>query len=215
MERVYAVKEMFWTLQGEGVHAMRACVFVRFAGCNLWTGVDGRRGADAERNGALCPLFCDTDFNGGDRLTAAEIVARALELGAGPDVFVVFTGGEPLLQLDAALVRALRVHGVNAHLETNGTLPLSADLADALAWVCVSPKVAPERLRILACSELKVVFPRYDPTLYASAVRSEAHFLQPEDGAAVEANTLACVEFVRANPRWRVSIQQHKLLGLP
>lgn len=145
MGSAYRVKEIFPTLQGEGHHAGRPAVFVRFTACNLWTGKEQDRIRDSERNAAHCPAWCDTDFVGGDRYAVDELVS-AIERAAGPIRFVVFTGGEPLLQLDAALVRSLSALGFASAVETNGTVAVSDDLRAAGLWVCVSPKVAPSKL---------------------------------------------------------------------
>ncbi len=207
----YAVKEIFLTLQGEGSNAGRAAVFCRFAGCNLWSG------REEDRAAAVC-RFCDTDFvgldgTGGGRFADAQALAQAIA-GAwrgGPDHrLVVLTGGEPLLQVDAPLIEALHAHGFEIAVETNGTiLP-----PDGLDWICVSPKgEAP--LAVTAGHELKLVFPQAD----APPARFEAlgftHFLlQGMDGPEREANTEAAIAFCLANPRWRLSVQTHKYLGI-
>ena len=208
----YAVKEVFKTLQGEGAHAGRAAVFCRFTGCNLWSG------READREAAAC-RFCDTDFVGSDgvgggRFGDAGQLAAAIEAawgGAAGARFVVFTGGEPMLQLDAPLLAAVRARGFESAVETNGTLAPPP----GLDWVCVSPKAgAPLRLR--AGHELKLVYPQpgLDPADLADL--DFRHFwLQPMDGARRAANTAAAVAYCMAHPAWRLSLQTHKLIGIP
>ena len=208
----YAVKEVFKTLQGEGAHAGRAAVFCRFTGCNLWSG------READREAAAC-RFCDTDFVGsdgvgGERFGDAGQLAAAIEAawgGAAGARFVVFTGGEPMLQLDAPLLAAVRARGFESAVETNGTLAPPP----GLDWVCVSPKAgAPLRLR--AGHELKLVYPQpgLDPADLADL--DFRHFwLQPMDGARRAANTAAAVAYCMAYPAWRLSLQTHKLIGIP
>lgn len=210
----YAVKEVFYTLQGEGAHSGTPAVFLRFAGCNLWSGQAETREADAARTGATCPRFCDTDFVGGERLTADQVVQRVIAAGAGPQVPIVATGGEPLLQLDLPLLRALDKHLIQVFVETNGTARPKPGVADRVAWICMSPKVAPERLVLDRCDEIKVVFPAYDPLTYA-AVNASHRFVQPEDGPNAAEHQQQAVAFVLGHPGWRLSLQTHKLLGVP
>ncbi len=210
----YAVKEIFYTLQGEGAHAGRPAVFCRFAGCNLWSG------REVDRASAVCD-FCDTDFvgtdgPGGGRFATARELSRAVNAawpGAteGGRKFVVCTGGEPLLQLDADLVAALHAAGFEVAVETNGTQEPPPDLD----WVCVSPKAGAE-LRLRSGDELKLVYPQ----LGAEPARFERldfrhFFLQPMDGPERDANTQAALAYCLAHPRWRLSLQTHKLLGIP
>jgi 7-carboxy-7-deazaguanine synthase (Cx14CxxC type) len=210
----YAVKEIFYTLQGEGAQVGRPAVFCRFAGCNLWSG------READRATAVC-TFCDTDFvgvdgpGGGRFAAAAELasaVAAAWPRGSEPGRrFVVCTGGEPLLQLDAELITELHRAGFEVAVETNGTQPAPA----GLDWVCVSPKSDAE-LQLRAGHELKLVYPQ--PTAPPSRFERLAFdhfFLQPMDGPDLGANTRAAVEYCLAHPRWRLSLQVHKLLGIP
>lgn len=209
----YAVKEIFYTLQGEGRNAGRAAVFCRFAGCNLWSG------READRAGAVC-TFCDTDFVGmdglgGGRFTAAPDLAAAIEQTwagrAGGQRLVVLTGGEPLLQVDAALIEALHASGFEIAVETNGTIapPPGID------WLCVSPK-AGAPLVVTAGDELKLVYPQSGIAPEDVEMLDFAHLLlQPMDGPRREANTAAAVAFCLANPRWRLTLQTHKLLGIP
>lgn len=207
----YSVKEAFLTLQGEGMNTGRPAVFLRFAGCNLWSG------READRGTAVC-RFCDTDFvgtdgDGGGRFDNAGLlaahVARLWGHGAGGR-FVVCTGGEPLLQLDAALIDALHEAEFQIAVETNGTLPVPA----GVDWVCVSPK-AGAPLAVEKGDELKLVFPQdgADPSHFERL--GFAHFLlQPMDGSERARNTRLAVEFCKAHPRWRLSLQTHKLIGI-
>jgi 7-carboxy-7-deazaguanine synthase (Cx14CxxC type) len=208
----YAVKEIFGTLQGEGGQAGRAAVFCRFAGCNLWSG------READRTSAEC-RFCDTDFvgtdgPGGGRFADAATLADAILAAwqGGPDRrFVVFTGGEPLLQLDDALLEAVHSLGFEAAVETNGTL----DAPARIDWICVSPK-AGTPLRQRSGQELKLVFPQegLDPAVLAE-LDFEQFWLQPMDGPARADNTAAAVAYCRTHPRWRLSLQTHKFIGIP
>ena len=214
---MYTVKEIFYTLQGEGYHAGRPAVFCRFTGCNLWTG------REHDRDKAVC-RFCDTDFvgtgpDGGKFATATELADRIAALWpaqsrepSAEGRYVVCTGGEPLLQLDAALIDALHARGFEVAVETNGTQPAPA----GLDWICVSPK-ANAPLRLVNGDELKLVYPQVEPD--AQPERFEhlgfRHFsLQPMDGPALTENTRRAVEYCLTHPRWRLSLQTHKLLGL-
>ncbi len=208
----YVVKEIFFTLQGEGFHAGTPAVFCRFAGCNLWTG------KEAHRQSAVCQ-FCDTDFVGTDGPGGAHFpsphgVADAIASCWGDRTgsrFVVLTGGEPLLQVDTELVAALHEQGFTIAVETNGTCEAPSDID----WVCVSPKAGTD-LVIKSGDELKLVFPQ--PGLGPADVRAldfDHFFLQPMAGSESEANTAEAVEYCLANPTWRLSVQTHKYLGIP
>ncbi len=209
---MYAVKELFKTLQGEGGQAGRAAVFCRFAGCNLWSG------READRAEAAC-RFCDTDFvgtdgSGGGRFDTAPDLAAAIasHWGHPPERrLVVFTGGEPLLQLDAPLIAACHAGGFEIAVETNGTrLP-----PDGIDWLCVSPKAAAPWL-LRHGRELKLVFPQ--PGLDPAGLTDlpfEQFWLQPQDGPERVANTAAAVAYCLDHPRWRLSLQTHKLIGIP
>ena len=212
--RRYAVKEIFYTMQGEGVHTGTPSVFLRFTGCNLWTGLENTRDRDAQRHGAVCPVFCDTDFVGGDRMTAEDLVVRVLEAGASPDVPIIATGGEPLLQLDAPLLDALSSRGLRVFVETNGTVAAKPGVMERVSWVCMSPKVARDKIKLQRCDEVKVVFPRYNPSDFED-FPAGAFFVQPEDGPEQESNIKNAVAYVLANPSWRISLQTHKILGVP
>jgi 7-carboxy-7-deazaguanine synthase len=210
----YAVKEIFYTLQGEGANAGRPAVFCRFAGCNLWTG------REEDRAEAVC-RFCDTEFvgtdgPGGGKFASSDALAAAVAAAwpggdAAARPLVVCTGGEPLLQLDPPLIRALHAAGFDVAVETNGTV----DPPPELDWVCVSPK-AEAPLRARSGDELKLVYPQEgaEPERYA-ALDFRHFFLQPMDGPAREANTRAALAYCLAHPRWRLSLQTHKLLGIP
>jgi 7-carboxy-7-deazaguanine synthase len=208
----YAVKEIFLTLQGEGGQAGRAAVFCRFSGCNLWSG------REIDRATAVC-TFCDTDFvgmdgEGGGRFATAEALAGAVAAkwpAGAANRLVVCTGGEPLLQLDQPLIAAFKALGFEIAVETNGTIAAPA----GLDWVCVSPK-ADAALAQHSGQELKLVFPQegVDPANF-EGLDFERFFLQPMDGPAREANTRAAVAYCLSHPRWRLSVQTHKYLGLP
>ena len=207
----YAVKEMFLTLQGEGVNAGARAVFVRFAGCNLWSG------REQDRATAICQ-FCDTEFvgtdgaGGGKFATADDLVAAVLaHWGEGRwGRFVVLTGGEPMLQVDDALVDALHARGFRIAIETNGTLPVHP----GIDWVCVSPKAGSAVVQ-RSGDELKLVWPQAGTDVDALETWDFANFLiQPMDSEEAAANTRAAVDFAMARPRWRLTLQTHKMLGL-
>ena len=208
----YAVKEIFHTLQGEGGQTGRAAVFCRFAGCNLWSG------REVDRAKAVC-TFCDTDFvgvdgEGGGRFDTPEALARAVAghwRGPAEDRLVVCTGGEPLLQLDPALIAAFHAEGFFIAVETNGTITAPA----GLDWICVSPK-ADAPLAQTSGQELKLVYPQpgVDPARF-EGLNFERFYLQPMDGPDHEAATRAAVDYCLSHPRWRLSLQTHKYLGLP
>lgn len=209
----YSIKEIFYTLQGEGANAGRAAVFCRFAGCNLWSGLE------EDRATATCQ-FCDTDFRGTDGLgggkfdsasSLADAVTAAWKANAKAKPFVVCTGGEPLLQLDEALIEALHAHGFEVAVETNGTQPAPT----GLDWVCVSPKSG-TTLAIRSGNELKLVFPQKgaDPRNFES-MAFDHFFLQPMDGPALASNTQQAIQYCLGNPKWRLSLQTHKIVGIP
>ncbi|HSN98236.1 MAG TPA: 7-carboxy-7-deazaguanine synthase [Candidatus Nanopelagicales bacterium] len=213
----YLVKEIFYTLQGEGLRAGRPSVFCRFTGCNLWTG------REEDRAGAVC-RFCDTDFvgvdgPGGGRFATAGELARAVAAAwpagaagaAGGRPYVVCTGGEPLLQLDEGLIEALHAEGFEVAVETNGTqaAPRGVD------WICVSPKAGAE-LVVTAGDELKLVFPQEGaPPERFEHLAFEHFLLQPMDGLLRQRNTELSVRYCLEHPRWRLSLQTHKVLGIP
>lgn len=210
----YSVKEIFYTLQGEGANTGRPAVFCRFAGCNLWTG------READRLDAAC-TFCDTDFvgidgPGGGKFPDAPSLAKAVagawpEHAPGSRRFVVCTGGEPLLQLDAPLLAELHAAGFEVAVETNGTVEPPA----GIDWLCVSPK-AGASLAVRGGDELKLVYPQdgAEPERF-EALGFTHFFLQPMDGPSRDANTAAALRYCLTHPRWRLSLQTHKLLGIP
>ena len=207
----YFVKEAFKTLQGEGRHAGRAATFCRFAGCNLWSG------REQDRAGAVC-RFCDTDFvgtdgEGGGKFEGAAALAAHLARIWGPgrnERFTVLTGGEPMLQVDSALIDALHGEGFEIAIETNGTLPVLA----GIDWVCVSPK-AGAPLAQTSGDELKLVYPQdgADPADF-EGLAFDHFLLQPMDGPEISRNTKAAIDYCLAHPRWRLSAQTHKFVGV-
>jgi 7-carboxy-7-deazaguanine synthase (Cx14CxxC type) len=210
---MYSVKEIFYTLQGEGAHTGRAAVFCRFAGCNLWSG------READRSAAICQ-FCDTDFadtngpGGGKFTLAADLAGVVMETwptDAQGTRFVVCTGGEPLLQMDETLIDALHAHNFEIAVETNGTIAAPP----GLDWICVSPKAGTE-LKQRTGDELKLVYPQpgAQPATF-EALPFRHFFLQPMDGPHLDANTQAALKYCLDHPRWRLSLQTHKLLGIP
>jgi len=209
----YAVKEIFYTLQGEGGQAGRAAVFCRFAGCNLWSG------REQDRASAQC-TFCDTDFvgtdgEGGGRFADAAALAQAVAAAwphpAHAQRFVVITGGEPLLQLDAPLIEALHAEGFFIAVETNGTLPAP----EGIDWICLSPK-GRAAVVLQRADELKLVYPQADalPERFA-AFPAGQFYLQPMDSPQREGNTRAAIDYCKAHPQWRLGLQQHKILDIP
>jgi 7-carboxy-7-deazaguanine synthase len=208
----YTVKEIFYTLQGEGAHIGRPAVFLRFSGCNLWSGLEKDRAA------ATCK-FCDTDFVGanpdGGKFPDAEGLALAIEekwpkAVGDENKYVVCTGGEPLLQLDEALIGALKGRGFKIAVETNGTIPVPG----GVDWICVSPKAGAE-IKQLVAHELKLAFPQAGlmPDKLEKFAASE-YFLQPVFDEHVHENTRLAISYCMENPRWRLSVQMHKLVGL-
>lgn len=209
----YSVKEIFYTLQGEGNHAGRPAVFCRFSGCNLWSG------REEGRSTAVC-RFCDTDFVGtdglgGGKFSSASALAERIN-GLWPATFakskyVVFTGGEPLLQLDADLIEAMHDVGFEIAIETNGTIPVPA----GVDWICVSPKMG-ANLVVFKGNELKVVIPQAGQAMQEYAALDFEHFfVQAMDGPLLAKNLNLAIEFCKSNPQWKLSLQTHKLLQIP
>jgi 7-carboxy-7-deazaguanine synthase (Cx14CxxC type) len=209
----YSIKEIFYTLQGEGAHAGRPAVFCRFSGCNLWTG------READRAIAVC-TFCDTDFVGtdgerGGKFRDPDALAAEID-GLWPAThaaskYVVFTGGEPLLQLDRPLIDAMHARGFTIAIETNGSLPVP----EGVDWVCVSPKMGAP-LVVGKGNEIKVVIPQAGQDLAAyEQLDFENFYVQPMDGPLAAQNTRLAIETCRRNPKWKLSIQTHKLLQIP
>ena len=209
---MYQVKEIFYTLQGEGVNAGRPAVFCRFAGCNLWSG------QEKDRASAVC-RFCDTDFVGTDGTSGgkyasadalADAIGREWPAAEGARRFAVLTGGEPALQADSAFIAALHVRGFLVAIETNGTLALPA----GIDWVCVSPK-AQAALKVKKGNELKLVYPQAGASPSVYEVLCFEHFLlQPMDGPDARANTERAVAYCLEHPKWRLSLQTYKVLGI-
>jgi len=209
----YSVKEIFYTLQGEGSHTGRAAVFCRFSGCNLWSG------REDDRSSAICQ-FCDTNFigvdgQGGGKFSSAALLANAIDAKWQPQStglrFVVLTGGEPLLQLDRVLIEALHKYEFEIAIETNGTVAVPP----GVDWVCVSPKAQAE-LVVLSGDELKLVYPQANgsPDKYRS-LNFRHFYLQPMDGPDLDRNTQLAVDYCLSHPQWRLSLQTHKQLGIP
>ena len=211
----YSVKEMFYTLQGEGAHTGRPAVFLRFAGCNLWSG------RELHREQAICN-FCDTEFvgtdgqNGGKFESAGDLAKAAKSLWKSVDSnvrpYIVCTGGEPLLQLDAAAIDSLHLVGFEIGVETNGTIAAPA----GIDWLCVSPK-ANSTLTQVSGNELKLVFPQEEDAVQPACLvqlEFEYFFLQPMDGPMLSENTQRAIEYCLQNPQWRLSVQTHKVVGL-
>lgn len=212
----YSVREIYSTLQGEGAQTGRAAVFLRFAGCNLWSG------REQDRDAAVC-TFCDTEFvgtsgaGGGKFKTAGQLAAAVARAWpddvATSDRYVVCTGGEPLLQLDDAAIDALHAAGFEVAVETNGTIPAPA----GIDWLCVSPKGKAEVVQTTG-NELKLVYPQSEPEAQPdkfAAMAFRHFFLQPMDSPQKEKNTGATIEYCKLNPQWRLSLQMHKLVGIP
>jgi len=210
--KTYKIKEIYYTLQGEGQYSGRPAVFCRFSGCNLWSGIE------ADRHKAICQ-FCDTDFWGldgenGGKYTAEELSTKLSSLwpeGNIDDKFVVFTGGEPLLQMDASMNEIVHSHGFEIAIETNGTI----EVPEGVDWVCMSPKANTDII-VRKGDELKVIYPQFgiDPQDFEKIDFTHL-YLQPMDNAYLEENTVACIEYCKVNPKWRLSIQTHKLLNIP
>ena len=208
----YSIKEIFYTLQGEGAHAGRPAVFCRFSGCNLWSG------REQDRASAVCQ-FCDTDFVGtdgerGGKFATPGALAQEIDslwpAGAGHK-YVVFTGGEPLLQLDAPLIAAMHALGFTIAIETNGTIEVPA----GVDWICVSPKMG-SQLVVRKGNEIKVVIPQSGQELAAyEGLDFENFFVQPMDGPLAAFNTTLAIETCKRNPKWKLSLQTHKLLNIP
>ncbi len=208
----YIVKEIYYTLQGEGYHTGRPAVFCRFTGCNLWSG------READRHQAIC-RFCDTDFVGtdgpnGGRYSLDDLAFRVAslwpDLAAGKPLLVC-TGGEPLLQLDPLLIEAFHHYGLEVAVETNGTISAPANID----WICVSPKADTEIVQQTG-NELKLVYPQhgFEPALF-EAWAFEHFFLQPKDGPDRAENVIKTIDYCLEHPRWRLSLQSHKLIGIP
>lgn len=228
---LYRIKAIWKTLQGEGLFAGRPAVFVRMVGCNMWSGYEHTRERDADRNGANCPLWCDTDFTkeGSQTYTAEELSAAIV--GVGDDVrFCVITGGEPLMQIDAALIKALHKQGFFIAIETNGSMKLMESCWDkenekleAPDWIVCSPKINQHKLKLEFFDELKLVVPDYLPNNFEDFAKRQrvnliqGHplpllWVQPEDSSRLEDSRQLAIDLALSDPRWRVSVQTHKIL---
>ena len=206
---MYATKEIYKTIQGEGAQAGRTAMFVRFSGCNLWSGREKHRAS------AICK-FCDTDFIGtnginGGTYSAKDLVFKVLQLwGDRDNRLIIFTGGEPMLQLDSLLIKECKSYGFETAIETNGTIAIDIDLD----WICVSPKQGSELL-VQKGNELKAVYPQENQNLTNFLDLKFDHlYLQPMDGPNIKANTAKAIEYCMENPEWKLSLQQHKLIGI-
>ncbi len=208
---MYAIKEIYYTIQGEGYHTGKPAIFCRFAGCNLWSGLE------KDRASAICK-FCDTEFHGtdgmhGGKYTLEELCNFLVSLwpAKNQEPFIVFTGGEPALQLNTDLCETLHKNGFTIAIETNGTLAL----CDGIDWVCVSPK-ANTTLVVTAGNELKLVHPQehMDPEKFSS-FQFDHFYLQPMDSPKQEENTIICLNYCKENPQWKLSLQTHKILNIP
>jgi organic radical activating enzyme len=229
----YRIKAIWKTLQGEGLFAGRPAVFVRMVGCNMWSGYAHTRQRDAERNDALCPLWCDTDFTkeGSAVYNSQQLVTAICAIG-GDVRFCVITGGEPLMQLDATLVKALHTAGFFIAIETNGTMTLKESCWDEASqkletpdWIVCSPKQEQDRLQLEFFDELKLVVPDYMPGAYGhfakrqriNAVQGQPLpllWVQPEDGSRLDTARQLAIDLALENPAWRVSVQTHKILNV-
>lgn len=231
--RTYRVKNIWKTLQGEGLFAGRPAVFVRLVGCNMWSGYEATRQRDAGRTGAKCPLWCDTDFTkeGSNDYTAGEL-AKQIKAVGGEIKFVVITGGEPLMQIDAALIKLLRAQELFVAIETNGTMSLkeacwdeATNTLEAPDWIVCSPKLSQEELKLEFFDELKLVVPDYLPQKFSQFVQRQRsnkigdHLLpllwvQPEDGTRLNEARRLAIDLALSHPQWRVSVQTHKILDV-
>ena len=208
---MYAIKEIYYTIQGEGFHTGRAAVFCRFSGCNLWNGLE------KDRHKAICK-FCDTEFFGtdginGGKYSAEELVSKILTTWEGlpEDCFVVFTGGEPALQMDDELIKELKHKNIEIAIETNGTILLP----EGIDWICVSPK-ANTTIEQTSGHELKLVYPQagLSPEMF-NDMDFDHFYLQPLYDANIEVHTVQTINYCRENPKWKLSLQTHKILGIP
>jgi len=205
----YKIKEIYYTIQGEGYHSGRPAVFCRFSGCNLWSG------REVDRHKAICQ-FCDTDFWGtdgenGGLYTASDLVKKIISLSPMNNPFVVCTGGEPALQIDKKLIETFHDHNISMAIETNGT----KELQDGIDWICVSPKANTE-IVVTQGNELKLVYPQrsISPADFENS-KFDHFYLQPMDSPSITENTRACVEYCKEHPKWKLSIQSHKYINIP
>ncbi len=223
----YSIKESFYTVQGEGFHAGTPALFIRLSGCNMWTGLEQHRARDAARNHAECPKWCDTDFANGTMMDGVGL-AQIVDGTFPKDVpLVVLTGGEPLLQVDAELIAVVRsiAPGAEIAVETNGTVvpKVPHGTRYGIDWICVSPKQHPDRLKLAHGNELKVVYPAYDPRVFAeyrkgfghAYVSAEATTTAVGQSLISKTNLQNAAAFVMQEPGWKLTTQGHKVWGLP
>lgn len=231
--KTYRVKHIWKTLQGEGLFAGRPAVFVRLVGCNMWSGYENTRQRDAQRTGAKCPLWCDTDFTkeGSTAYTATQL-AKQIKSTGGEIQFVVITGGEPLMQIDSELMKALHAEGLFVAIETNGTMSLKEACHDELSnttetpdWIVCSPKLSQQQLELEYFDELKLVVPDYLPQNFSEFVKRQRSnkigdhalpllWVQPEDGLRLNEAKQYAIGLALSHPEWRVSVQTHKILDV-
>lgn len=227
MSKKYSLKEAFYTVQGEGYHAGTPAFFIRFSGCNMWSGNVAHRVRDAKRNNAECPLWCDTDFEKGTPTPLSSMPAMFERLGLGDDVpLIVLTGGEPLLQVDEPFIGMLREIAPQAEIavETNGTVVPKVPVGtwSGIDWVCVSPKLSVDRLKLTHGHELKVVLPAYNPLAYDSIRENFEHaYVSAEATTSAvgrsiinSTNLQRAAKFVMAHPEWKLTLQSHKIIGV-
>lgn len=212
-KNTYSIVKVFGTIQGEGALAGTPATFVRLGGCNMWSGIETRREADAERNGAQCPKWCDTDFRPRARLHASEIVDLVKATGDRP--LIVLTGGEPFLQIDDELIDHLHQLNARIQVETNGTVEPGFGFRPRI-YITLSPKLPRHLTKLSNCDELKLVYPAHDPADWGS-FPTRQRFLQPQADREERDHDheRQTVEYVQANPEWRLSLQTHKILGIP
>jgi 7-carboxy-7-deazaguanine synthase len=206
---MYKVKEIFTTIQGEGFNVGKAAVFLRFAGCNLWNGLESGRSIGA----GSCSKWCDTDFVGGENFKSANSLVEIINSISENIRFIICTGGEPLLQLDKELSNCLRQNGYYVAIETNGSIKLDFNVN----WICVAPKAGID-LKLTYGNELKLIYPQFgvDPQDYIQEYnRFDYYYLQPLDDQNKERNTVLAVEYVKKHPKWRLSLQTHKFINIP
>jgi organic radical activating enzyme len=217
------VKEVFRTIQGEGANAGTPAIFIRFGGCNLWNGNDVDRKRDADRHGVKCPMWCDTDFADAAETSMDAVIDDVRECGGATIRLIVLTGGEPTLQITPKFLDKLKrsTKGASIAIETNGLKQPAMDTLELIDWVCVSPKTPADQLQIVSGNELKIVYPAYNPRDYLELVPSFGHvWVSPQASpgrrsVVNEDNMERAARFVMENPRWKLSLQTHKIIGLP
>lgn len=219
----FNVKEVFRTLQGEGANMGTPSVFIRLGGCNIWSGKEKDRVRDAEKSNARCPSWCDTDFTDGTLTTTDDLVIAVRECGGLTMPLIVITGGEPMLQVNVTMLQALKSNfkHVRIAIETNGTKRPTPEIRNLIDWICVSPKTPADTILLNSGDELKVVFPAYNPKDYTKLVPGfRHHYVSPlatsgRRSVIVQDNVDKAIQFVMENPQWKLSMQTHKMNGLP